>query len=214
MCIRDRDKTDLGKVIELAKTMESDLDSYLDEGKDAFKNALAAAEAVYADQDAFQNEVDKSWKDLMDAMAGLMRKPDKDALKDLVAEAEGLSKDSYEAEGFAQMRTALAEAKAVLENDQATKEEVSAAETSLKQAMDRLAVKADGKGGVQSTDTAKGNAEQADQQNKADNNKQTGKNNTVKSAKTADSMNAMIPVAVMLAAMAAMAMALEKRKRK
>lgn len=208
------DKTDLGKVIELAKTMESDLDSYLDEGKDAFKNALAAAEAVYADQDAFQNEVDKSWKDLMDAMAGLMRKPDKDALKDLVAEAEGLSKDSYEAEGFAQMRTALAEAKAVLENDQATKEEVSAAETSLKQAMDRLAVKADGKGGVQSTGTAKGNAEQADQQNKADNNKQTGKNNTVKSAKTADSMNAMIAVAVMLAAMAAMAMALEKRKRK
>lgn len=203
------DKTDLGKVIELAKMMEKDLDSYLDEGKDAFKKALAAAEGVYADSDAFQDEVDKSWKDLMDAMAGLMRKPDKDALKDLVTKAEGLSEDSYEAEGFAQMCTALAEAKAVLDNDQATKEEVSAAENSLKQAMDGLIVKADGQ-----VDEKNKNAEQADKQNTAADNSRINKSQTAKSAKTADNMNVMIPAAVMLAALAVMAMALEKRKRK
>ena len=53
----------------MAKSL--DLNEYLDEGQQAFTDALAAAEAVLANGDAMQDEVDQSWKDLLKAMSEL-----------------------------------------------------------------------------------------------------------------------------------------------
>ncbi len=64
LSFKQGDKTDLEKVIALAATMETNIDAYLDEGKQEFTDALAAARDVYADGDAMQDEVNTAWANL------------------------------------------------------------------------------------------------------------------------------------------------------
>src|SRR5699024_7762088 len=111
LSFKQGDKTDLQKVIDMAKLL--DLSEYLDEGKQAFTDALAAAEAVLANGDAMQDEVDQSWKDLLKAMSELRLKPDKDALKDLIDEANGMSTEGADEEMIAAFQNALAAAMSV-----------------------------------------------------------------------------------------------------
>ena len=88
LSFKQGDKTDLQKVIDMARFL--DMSKYLDEGQQAFADALAAAEAVLANGDAMQDEVDQSWRDLLKAMSELRLKPNKDALKDLIDEANAM----------------------------------------------------------------------------------------------------------------------------
>ena len=136
LSFKQGDKTDLQKVIDMAKSL--DLNEYLDEGQQAFTDALAAAEAVLADGDAMQEEVDQSWKDLLKAMSELRLKPDKDALKDLIDEANGMSTEGADEETIAVFQNALAAAVSVYDNGQATEEEVVTAEEGLQAALDQL----------------------------------------------------------------------------
>ena len=132
------DKTDLEKVIALADEMNNNLDSYLDAGKDAFTSALAAAKEVYADGNAMQDEVDTAWKNLMNAMAELRLAPSKELLEDLISQAEGLNEADYETESFSAMRSALADAKDVFANENATEEEVATSVAALEEALAKL----------------------------------------------------------------------------
>ena len=132
------DKTDLEKVIALADEMNSNLDVYLDAGKDAFTAALAEAKDVYADGNAMEDDVDTAWRNLMDAMAELRLRPDKDLLEDLINQAEGLNEADYEAESFAAVSSALEEAKDVFANENATQEEVDESSAALKSALAKL----------------------------------------------------------------------------
>ncbi len=136
LSFKQGDKTDIQKVIDMAKSL--DLSEYLDEGQQAFTDALAAAEAVLADGDAMQEEVDQSWKDLLKAMSELRLKPDKDALKDLIDEANGMSTEGADEETLAVFQNALAAAVSVYDNEQATEEEVVTAEEGLQAALDQL----------------------------------------------------------------------------
>ena len=136
LSFKQGDKTDLQKVIDMAKSL--DLSEYLDEGQQAFTDALEAAEAVLADGDAMQEEVDQSWKDLLKAMSELRLKPDKDALKDLIDEANGMSTEGADEETIAVFQNALAAAVSVYDNEQATEEEVVTAEEGLQAALDQL----------------------------------------------------------------------------
>lgn len=136
LSFRQGDKTDLQKVIDLAETF--DLSQYLDEGQQAFTDALAAAEAVLADGDAMQDEVDQSWRDLLKAMSELRLKPSKDALKDLIDEANGMSTKGVDEETIAVFQNALAAAMSVYDDEQATEEEVMTAEEGLQAALDQL----------------------------------------------------------------------------
>ncbi len=208
------DKTDLEKVIVLAETMEKDLDSYLDAGKAAFQKALDEAREVYADGDAMQDEVDSSWKALMDAMANMQLKPDKGRLEELILKASMFNETDYEAESYAAMRTALADAQAVFADSQATAEEVQAAETALEGAIAKLtpaskaaeeskdivvnAGSTDNNGTTDSGNTSSGNAAN------------TG--STAKSAKTGDAANAALPAAAGILAAAAAVFIWRKRK--
>ena len=114
------DKTDLGKVIVLAEEMEADLDSYLDEGKQAFIDALEGARAVYEDGNAMQDEVDQTWKALLKTMSELRKKADKDALEDLISEVSGIDLTAYTEESAQAFRAALADAQAVLDDESLT----------------------------------------------------------------------------------------------
>ena len=136
LSFKQGDMTDLQKVIDMAKSL--DLSEYLDAGKQAFADALAAAEAVLADGDAMQEDVDQSWKDLLKAMSELRRIPSKDALKDLIDEADDVSTEGADEETIAAFQNALAAAVAVYDNGQATEDEVVTAEENLRAALDQL----------------------------------------------------------------------------
>ncbi|MDR2974805.1 MAG: FIVAR domain-containing protein, partial [Propionibacteriaceae bacterium] len=79
-------------------------------------DALAAAEAVLADKDATQAEVDAAKVVLTDAVAALVKAPvvDKTGLESAVESAGGLVESEYTAESWTVVADALAAAEAVL----------------------------------------------------------------------------------------------------
>ena len=147
MEFKSADKKDLAAVIAAAEDINSRLDEYLDTGKDAFTSALATAQEVYEDELASQEEVNNAWMNLLNAMADMRLIPDKGLLEDLIAQAESLNEADYEAQSFAVMRTALAAAKDVLANENATKEEVEASEAALQDAIAGLTASGSGEAG-------------------------------------------------------------------
>ena len=208
LSFKQGDKTDLQKVIDLANSL--DLSQYLDEGQQAFNDALTAAEAVLADGNAMQDEVDQAWKALLKAMSELRLKPSKDALEDLIASAEGLNTEGADEETVAVFRSALARAMSVLEDDQATEAEVASAEKELQSAIDLMLASTDG-----STDgsgqSGTGNATSSGSQSSGANASKTSTSGS-KAVKTGDSM---FPIAGSAAAMAmaAAVIVLQRKKR-
>ena len=140
LSFKQGDMTDLQKVVDLALSL--DLSKYLDVGQQEFKDALAAAEAVLAEDFAEQNEIDQAWKDLLKAMGELRLIPSKEALEALVASAESLSMEGADEETVSVFRSALANAVNVLGDDQVTEEEIASAEEELQAAMSRVLVSA------------------------------------------------------------------------
>ena len=136
MSFKSGDMTDLQKVVDMANSL--DLTKYLEAGQKEFKDALAAAEAVLEEEFAEQNEIDQAWKDLLKAMSELRLKPSKDALEALIAQAQSLNIEGADEETAAVFRTALARAMSVLDDENATKDEVAAAGNELQSAVDQI----------------------------------------------------------------------------
>ncbi len=202
LSFKQGDKTDLKKVVALAAGIEGKLNSYLDDGKQAFQDALAAARETLSDGNAMQEEVDQAWRGLLEAMANLRLKPDKSALETLINEASALSEDAYEPESFGVMRTALAGAQEVFADENADQKAVTAAEENLKDAVAKLVpvsekTKAEENDIVKTADQQANAAKTADTKEKAD-----GTSKEVKSVKTGDTANTMAAVAAMAAALA------------
>lgn len=213
MSFKSGDMTDLQKVVDYAKTL--DLSKYLDDGQQAFKDALAAGEAVLAEEFAEQDEIDQAWKALLKAMSELRLKPSKDALEALIADANELNTEGASEEAVAAFNSALTKALSVLEDDQATEEEVTAAEAGLKAAMAQLTASTGGttEKPSQSADTGSSSSNTGSSQNNgAGGNKTTAAASGSKAVKTGDSA---LPIAGSAAAMmlAAAAVVLAKRKR-
>ena len=211
------DKTDLEKVIALADEMNNNLDSYLDAGKDAFTSALAAAKEVYADGNAMQEEVDTAWKNLMNAMAELRLAPSKELLEDLISQAEGLNEADYEAESFSAMRSALADAKDVFANENATEEEVATSVAALEEALAQLTpVSTSGDSGQAGT----GNDVQADAgtgsqtSGSSDSGNSSSNTSGSKAVKTGDTANVLPFAAAAAIAAGAAVIALKKKEDK
>ena len=101
----------------------------------AEKNAVVRR---YEDELAAQDTVNSAWKNLLKAMADMMLRPDKGLLEDLIAQAEGLREADYEEQSFAAVQSALADAKAVLADENATEEEVRVSAEALEGAMAKL----------------------------------------------------------------------------
>ncbi len=194
------DKTDLNKVIEWSSAL--DLSKYLEEGQDAFRTALENAKTVADDILATQKEVDDSWKALMDAASALRLKPDKGALEELLNQAEGFHEADYDKASFAAFQSAVAQAQTVYENEQATLDEVKAAEESLKGAIAKLTSATDGSkdAGKGVTANAAGNNTGSIKEKDAEKTGAETGNSTARSAKTGDGTPVMLLVVLMAGA--------------
>lgn len=216
LSFRQGDKSDLEKVVSMAE--ELDLDKYLDEGKDAFEAALANAQAVLADENAMQDSVDPAWRELLKAMSELRLKPDKSALEELIAQAQGLNEADYEETSFRAMLSVLAEVQAVYDDSSAAQDEIDAAAEKLQAALDGLTAKADAPADTdgsqnagEAQDTAGGEKQAGAGSGKAD---ESGESKTAagKAVKTGDTFTYMLWAAAVLAAGAVIL--LEKKKQK
>ena len=211
LSFKQGDKTDLAKVIALADEMNAHISSYLEEGKDAFVKALADAKEVQADGNAMQEEVNEAWKDLLTAMAGLQKIPDKTALEELLNKAKGLNEADYETASFGAFARALADAKAVYEDEQATTAEVNAAAKELEGAIAKLApAKQTKENTVVNAGNQAGSDDKAVSADKKD--ADTTNRTAEKSVKTGDVANTAAVAAVMFAAAMTVVMVYTKKK--
>ena len=127
------DKTALKAFIDKV----SDLDStkYTETTWTQFDSALTAANGVYGDVNAMQEEVNEAYTNLVTAFLNLRLIPDKSLLEELINQANGLNVANYTKASFDGLTKALDEAKVVFENPDATQEEVDNAKDVLAKAL-------------------------------------------------------------------------------
>ena len=147
------DKTILEVAVDVALSINENLDQYVEEGKQEFIDALANAQSLLASGNAWQDDIDAATDALIEAMSNLRMAPNKDILNDMIEKAEGTDLSGYTADSVAALNAALADAQAVAANGNATQEEVDAAADSLKAAMNGL-VLVDGTTGAVDGDAA------------------------------------------------------------
>lgn len=128
-------KTALKAKIDEVKKAQA---AYTPASWDAFKPALAAAEAVAAKADATQKEVDDALTALNAAMDKLVKLADKTALKAEIARTAGLKQAAYTPASWTKLQTALTAAKSADANANATQAQVDQACASLKTAINTL----------------------------------------------------------------------------
>ena len=132
------DKTILEVAVDVANSINENLDLYVEAGKQEFVDALAKAEELLASGNAWQDDIDAATDALIEAMANLRMAPNKDILNDMIDEASGLELSAYTADSAAALNEALANAKAVAADDNATQAQIDTATDTLKAAMSGL----------------------------------------------------------------------------
>ena len=101
---------------------------------------MANAKAVLEDPNATQEAVDNAYEALIRAYLDLRLIPNKDLLQGLINKANSLNAANYSAKTWSVMTKALDEAKAVLNDPEATQEQVDNAKEVLTKAMAGLEV--------------------------------------------------------------------------
>ena len=101
---------------------------------------MANAKAVLEDSNATQTDVDSAYKALIEAYLDLRLIPNKDLLQGLINKANSLNAANYSAKTWSVMTEALDEAKAVLNDPEATQEQVDNAKEVLTKAIAGLEV--------------------------------------------------------------------------
>ena len=130
------DKTELAAVIEEAKALTAD--AYTSTTWAAVAEALAQAEAVYADEEAEQPAVDAARDALRSAIDNLVRRGDKAKLSAAIAEAKALTAEDYTSTSWPAVAEALRQAEAVYADADAEQAAVDAAWGALRNALDNL----------------------------------------------------------------------------
>lgn len=117
------DKTALKTVIDEAESYN--LSDYVDgeAEKQAFRDALATAKAIYEKEDANQAEIDQARMDLLDAMAKLKLRADKSMLEEWLNKLKAIDLTQYTQESGDVARAAIAQAESLLAQDLSDDEE-------------------------------------------------------------------------------------------
>ena len=123
----------LQKQVDQINGLESD--KYIESSWNAMLPVLEKANEVLGNENAMQEEVDEVYSELVRAFVNLRLKPNKDLLQDLINKANGLSRANYTSESLKAVDAEVAKANAVLNNSEATKEEVEAAVSELTKAL-------------------------------------------------------------------------------
>ena len=131
------DTRDLKVLVDAVKEYKEVV--YTPESWAVFKEALDVAEAVLADENALQKEIDAAREALNAAAKNLVKIPiDREALKKLINKAETKYEpklDDYTSETVEIFLGALNEARAILVNEDATQAKIDAAYTNLQNAI-------------------------------------------------------------------------------
>ncbi|WP_281509152.1 alpha-N-acetylglucosaminidase TIM-barrel domain-containing protein [Thomasclavelia cocleata] len=123
----------LQKQVDQINGLESD--KYIESSWNAMLPVLEKANEVLGNENAMQEEVDEVYSELVRAFINLRLKPNKDLLADLINKANGLNRQNYSAASLKLVDVEVEKATAVLNNSEATKEEVEAAVAELTKAL-------------------------------------------------------------------------------
>lgn len=143
IALGDVDTSALEEAVAAAEALVEE--DYTEESFAAVEEALENAKAVLADPTATQEEVDAAAEALNDAIAALEKAPEETAepvdtteLEAAIKKATELDEDLYTEKSYAAVKEALAEARKVLRNENATQEEVDEATDALNDAISAL----------------------------------------------------------------------------
>ena len=131
------DKTQLKALIDEAGNKNKD--EYTEESWASFETALNEAKSVFANENASQDVVDKACESLSKAIEDL--KFNKSQLKVVIDQVENKNSEDYTEESWETFANALAEARYVFEDENATPESVDQAYRKLNEAVNGLTVK-------------------------------------------------------------------------
>ncbi len=123
----------LQKQVDQINGLESD--KYIESSWNAMLPVLEKANEVLGNENAMQEEVDEVYSELVRAFVNLRLKPNKDLLQDLINKANGLNRANYTSASLKAVDTEVEKANVVLNNPEATKEEVEAAVSELTKAL-------------------------------------------------------------------------------
>ena len=127
------DKTRLQEAYDMVNGLDKSL--YTEGSVAGLDEPMANAKAVLDDPDATQEAVDNAYAELIRAYLDLRLIPNKDLLQDLINKAQTLNAANYSAKTWSVMTKALDEAKAVLDDPEATQTEVDNAKEVLAKAI-------------------------------------------------------------------------------
>lgn len=139
------DKSQLRKLVDDSRKYVEKLSEYTAQSGQIFMGAFEAAENILEKQDATKEEVDQACANLRNAVFGLRLIPSKEKLEELIQSAEQIDVKLYTEESAENFMSALAKAKEVFADEDATKAEVEDAEQALAKAIDELKLKEVGK---------------------------------------------------------------------
>ena len=133
------DKAALQKMMDqIGKLTASE---YIESTWNALQAVLPSVNGVLGNENAIQEEVDEVYSELVRAFVNLRLKPNKDLLQGLINQANGLNRANYSAASLKLVDDVMEKASAVLNNPEATKEEVETAVAELTKALSGLETK-------------------------------------------------------------------------
>ena len=133
------DKSALQDLVNRVK--ETDSSKYIESTWISFEGALKNASELLESQTATQVEVNEVYNSLLRAYLSLRLTPDKTLLEGLIKEIEELDLSKYTTKSVNMMKKELANASVVLNNKEATEEEVNEAVENLRSAKGALVEK-------------------------------------------------------------------------
>lgn len=133
------DKTDLKNAIDTANS-KLDPDKYTPQSITVLSEALQKATEVFNDANATKQQVDEAINQLNQAINQLVEKADKLNLTTLYNKACQLDKDKYTSDSYAKVAELIKKAEAIIDDDNATQEQVNEIYEQLQQAIDQLVI--------------------------------------------------------------------------
>jgi len=130
------DKSQLEQLVEAVGQLKEE--DYVPSTWAKIQESLTDAMAILADEKATQEAVDNAYAQLTEAYTNLEAKPNKTELSNLVKSVEALNKEEYTNDSWVVLEEALAAAKEVINNENATEAEVTEVMRTLIDAVKQL----------------------------------------------------------------------------
>lgn len=132
------DKSNLQQLVDEAKQYEDRIAEFTPKTAKTFTTMLKTAREVLKTDSVSQETIDSAYVALRQAIFELRLIPNKDKLKELINKVENMDLSGYTTESVQVLRRALLEAKAVIEDSEASQKDVDIRFSNLQKAIDGL----------------------------------------------------------------------------